>query len=428
METNLIQQNVQKSDKAMEYSAAPGDLQEAEYYSPSLKEVCTGCCCSGRCCALTWSVFAVCLICAILAGLFTKGLLGWIVGSGFPFIILAVYASQIFGGDSVDKGQTCLVIFLHTLLFAFLLIIILPFARQPMMRAFANIDRENDYCMYKSVQLGIFGKDQYPKHINITAITPKTMLIDLFPRSELEAPCWGLGLSLGFGGALPEETIKILTIGAFISRGWVADPFAVLVYSFVIGTTFGFLENSSYTVAALASGNIVTGIIGVLIRTLQAQTILHGSCASMSGLFMAQRKFLFWKSHGEASCCELGGPRPTWLVVVPAIYFHFMNNFIAAGQPPLRSPLTSFIIFLITYGNLVVMVQFVYYLWLTLKNVPRINIINLEKIGAVPKALAYICCCGCCNENVRDRRYESVLNMVDMGGEDEYLPPTIVEA
>ena len=25
-------------------------------------------------------------------------------------------------------------------------------------------------------------------------------------------------------------------------------------------------------------------------------------------------------------------------------------------------------------------------------------------------------------------RYESVLNMVDMGGEDEYLPPTIVEA
>ena len=84
--------------------------------------------------------------------------------------------------------------------------------------------------------------------------------------------------------------LLILTIGAFISRGWVADPFAVLVYSFVIGTTFGFLENSSYTVAALASGNIVTKIFGILGRTLQAQTILHGSCASMSGLFMAQRK------------------------------------------------------------------------------------------------------------------------------------------
>ena len=35
----------------------------------------------------------------------------------------------------------------------------------------------------------------------------------------------------------------MITIAVFMRRGWIADPFAVLVYSFVTGATFGFIEN-----------------------------------------------------------------------------------------------------------------------------------------------------------------------------------------
>ena len=62
-------------------------------------------------------------------------------------------------------------------------------------------------------------------------------------EEEYYNPCWGFGLAIGFGGAVPEEILKMLTIAVFMRRGWIADPFAVLVYSFVTGATFGFAEN-----------------------------------------------------------------------------------------------------------------------------------------------------------------------------------------
>ena len=51
-------------------------------------------------------------------------------------------------------------------------------------------------------------------------------------KEEYYIPCWGLGLAIGFGAAVPEEILKMLTIAVFMRRGWIADPFAVLVYSF----------------------------------------------------------------------------------------------------------------------------------------------------------------------------------------------------
>ena len=37
-----------------------------------------------------------------------------------------------------------------------------------------------------------------------------------------------------------------------------------------------------------------------------------------------------WQKSVVAKCV---GPRPTWLLVLPAIYFHFMNNFLAGMMP-----------------------------------------------------------------------------------------------
>ena len=70
-----------------------------------------------------------------------------------------------------------------------------------------------------------------------------------------------------------------------------------------------------------------------------------------------------------------------------------------------------------------------FYLFLTLKNVPRVNVIDLEKAGDLPTALSYICCCGCLRSNTRDRRYESVLNMINLesGDQDEYLAPVVAD-
>ena len=55
--------------------------------------------------------------------------------------------------------------------------------------------------------------------------------------------------------------------------------------------------------------------------------------------------------------------------------------------------------------------------------------IDLTIKGEIPSALSYILCCGCCRRNTaRDRRYESVLSMIEVGsgkGDGEYLPPKI---
>ena len=63
----------------------------------------------------------------------------------------ALYASEIFGGTSVDKGLTFLVIVLHTILWAFLMFVILPFVRDPILREIAKIDQDKPIPCYHHV-------------------------------------------------------------------------------------------------------------------------------------------------------------------------------------------------------------------------------------------------------------------------------------
>ena len=78
---------------------------------------------------------------------------------------------------------------------------------------------------------------------------------------------------------------------------------------------------------------------------------MHPAYTIISGCLLAQRKFLYWKSHGEISCCECVGPRPTWLLVLPAMYFHFINNLLA-GMVPTKGPLIIILV-LLKYINLI---------------------------------------------------------------------------
>ena len=280
------------------------------------------------------------------------------------------------------------------------------------------------------------------KEINIT--TPQHV-------AKASKPCYGRGLAIGLGGAIPEELLKFATIGAFISRGWVADPWAVVVYCFAIGATFGFLENDTYVAKEFLPPENENGVLQRMMSigyggVFQGQTLMHGTCAIVTGLMFAQRKFLFWRQYGELkTCCEFSGPRPFYLIILPAIWLHFVNNFVVGAfhtfkhltEEDLETGEDSWVYLVALIGlisNLVMAPLFAYYLFLTLKNVPRVNVIDLQKRRLVPKALSYICCCGCCKYEMgqRDRRYGSVLNMVDMKGKDEqqireqYLPPPII--
>ena len=161
-----------------------------------------------------------------------------------------MYASEIFGGTSVDKGLTFLVIVLHTILFIILIDVIVPYVRNPILREIAKID-QGALCRKKGV---MFGLKQLQGNVTIA-------------EEEYYNPCWGFGLAIGFGGAVPEEILKMLTIAVFMRRGWIADPFAVLVYSFVTGATFGFIENLGYVPVALKSARRGK-IMGVSFRDL----------------------------------------------------------------------------------------------------------------------------------------------------------------
>ena len=284
------------------------------------------------------------------------------------------------------------------------------------------------------------------KEINIT--TPQHV-------AKASKPCYGRGLAVGLGGAIPEELLKFATIGAFISRGWVADPWAVVVYCFAIGATFGFLENDIYVAKEFLPPENEKGVLQRMMsigggRVFQAQTLMHGTCAIVTGLMFAQRKFLFWRQYGELkTCCEFSGPRPFYLIILPAIWIHFVNNFVVGAflaqlkhltEEDLETGEDSWVYgvaFIGLISNLVMAPLFAYYLFLTLKNVPRVNVIDLQKRRLVPKALSYICCWGaCCKEErgQRDRRYVSILDMVGMKrmdqqqSRDQYLPPIMAES
>ena len=402
-----------------------GPGQFAKLHYPSGKEVCRSFC-NKKSCGRVFAAYFLCLCCALIAK-FIPAVLGYWVGAGIPFLAICVYASEIFGGTSVDRGQTFLVIVLHTFLYFTLLMLFIVTVRNPVGRMIQEtVDHGKPLCYVKTVTMGILGG-------NRSSITVNQTKASYYTREELEAPCWGVGLAIGWAGAVPEEIMKFFTLAVFMKRGWIADQFSVLVYSFVIGCTFGFIENSTYVTAALSQGGLVTRVEKTVERTFLLQTVFHPAWAVISGMLLAQRKFLFWRSHGPISCCECDGPRPTILMVLPAIYFHFVNNFAVASKP--SSGILIGILDVLRYSNGFISVLFAVYLLLTLKNVPRINVLDLGKSGFLPTALSYICCCGCLRKDrTRDRRYESVLNMTEplMTTDDEegkeYLPPTIVEA
>ena len=99
--------------------------QVAESHKPQCAEVCRGCC-NWRCGGRFVGAWLFCVLCAIITVLFASGnkYVAWLLAAGVPFIAFSVYASEIFGGTSVDKGLTFLVIVLHTIV-----IIILSFSR-----------------------------------------------------------------------------------------------------------------------------------------------------------------------------------------------------------------------------------------------------------------------------------------------------------
>jgi hypothetical protein len=398
-----------------------GPGQGAKFHNPSGKELFIGCC-NKKTCGRFVAALLFCFFCAVIGSLamLIHPILGYIVAAGIPFITVCVYASEIFGGTSIDRGQTFLVIVLHWLLFNTVLLLFIYFIRNPVAKVIQeNVDHGKPLCHVKTALLGILGGN--------TSINVNQTKSWYYTQEELESPCWGLGLALGWAGALPEEIMKFFTLAVFMRRGWIADQFSVLVYSFVIGCTFGFIENLSYVLKALSAGSWAATVT----RTFLLQTVLHPAWAVISGMLLAQRKFLFWRSHGPISCCECDGPRPTILMVLPAIYFHFINNFAAAAKP--SSGIIIYILDILRYSHAFIAVLFAVYLFLTLNNVPRINIIDLGKSGILPKACSYICCCGCLRkDSTRDRRYESVLNMTETTPDNEdgkaYLPPTIVEA
>ena len=410
MDQNLLNGQDDSSEVEAPLSSPP---QVAELHKPQCAEVCRGCC-NWRCGGRFVIALLFCVVCAIITVLFASGnkYVAWLLAAGVPFIAFSVYASEIFGGTSVDKGLTFLVIVLVFVLhFLFMiLMVIIRYVQDPIMREIAKID-QGALCRQKGVMVGL---KQLQGNVTIA-------------EEEYYNPCWGYGLAIGFGGAVPEEILKMLTIAVFMRRGWIADPFAVLVYSFVTGATFGFIENLGYVSVALKMPGAVA-IMGVSGRSFEAQTLMHPAYTIISGCLLAQRKFLYWKSHGEISCCECVGPRPTWLLVLPAIYFHFMNNLLA-GMVPTKGAVLIMILALLKYINLIMTLVYACYLFLTLKNVPRVNVIDLEKAGDLPTALSYICCCGCLRSNTRDRRYESVLNMINLesGDQDEYLAPVVAD-
>ena len=409
MDQNLLNGQDDSSKVEAPLSSPP---QVAELHKPQCAEIHRDFC-NSKSVGRFVSALLFCVVCAIIAMYFARGnlIVAWLLAAGVPFIAFSVYASEIFGGTSVDKGLTFLVIVLHTILWAFLMFVIVPFVRDPILREIAKID-QGPLCLKQ-------GEDTFglkPLQGNVT-----------IAKEEYYNPCWGYGLAIGFGGAVPEEILKMLTIAVFMRRGWIADPFAVLVYSFVTGATFGFIENLSYVSVALKKPG-VAAIMGVSLRSFEVQTLMHPAYTIISGCLLAQRKFLYWKSHGEISCCECVGPRPTWLLVLPAIYFHFINNFLA-GMMPTEGDVLITILVLLKYINRTMTLVCACYLFLTLKNVPRVNVIDLEKAGDLPTAVSYICCCGCWRSNTRDRRYESVLNMINLesGDQDGYLPPVVAD-
>jgi hypothetical protein len=317
------------------------------------------------------------------------------VAVGLPYVLFISLASIIFGGKSVDRCQNMLLMLVAVVLIYCLKKLVMP---QRALEGLRTLDDGNAAC--EKLWSTTFG----------TYVSAQNQTL-----SGTNRPCWGVSLADALG-AVPEEIVKWLTLALFIGRGWVADPFAVVVYSFVIGTTFGAVET-------LFQNNLLSmNLYGLWERVFQCQTVVHGTAAMMTGLLLAQRKFLFSHKYGGISCCEVTGPRPSLVVLAPAIVYHFANNFLGklSSTPSEAKLLANFHLVAVVY---LVGPMYLRYLWMTLKYVPKVNVAKLQQMGDLPGACEYICCCQCESSDNHDRRYVSVLQM----GEDrellQYSPP-----
>ena len=223
----------------------------------------------------------LCIFFAAIATLVPSLDLGYIVAAGIPFITVCVYASEIFGRTSIDRGQTFLVIVLHWLLFSTVLLLFVFYVRNPIAKVIQeNVDHGKPLCHVKIALMGILG-EKAKTFINVNQTKSW-----YYTQEELESPCWGFGLALGWAGAVPEEIMKFFTLAVFMKRGWIADQFSVLVYSFVIGCTFGFIENFDYVKSALSQGGLVTRVGETVTRTFLLQTVFHPAWAVISGIII----------------------------------------------------------------------------------------------------------------------------------------------
>ena len=319
-----------KGDNLLEYkekiSGAEIDNEVALFHTPSCGEVVR---CNRHCCKSFSFIIGVCAACAVGAALLASSgpdmvTESWIVGAAVPFVAFSVYASEIFGGSSVDKGQVLLAFILQSLMMIPFFFFI-KFATLPAMESMYPLDEHSISCKMKWFKYLKVGGVPNPSNTNGTVV---------IQTDDNHSMCYGFGLGMGLGAPVPEEILKFLTIGAFIRRGWIADPFAIVVYCFVIGSTFGFIENRGYIQKELEEASPIRyKMFGIFVRTFLMQSILHATMAILTGLLMAQRKFLFWRKYGETRCCEFFGPRPFYVVLFPAIWFHFVNNF-AYGTLP----------------------------------------------------------------------------------------------
>ena len=60
-------------------------------------------------------------------------------------------------------------------------------------------------------------------------------------KEEATVSCFGYMFSKSFKAAFTEEPTKLIPLAMFARRDWIADPFAFLVYGFLVGTTFCYL-------------------------------------------------------------------------------------------------------------------------------------------------------------------------------------------
>ena len=151
----------------------------AELHKPQCAEVCRGCC-NWRCGGRFVIALLFCVVCAIITMLFARGnlLVAWLLAAGVPFFAFSVYASEIFGGTSVDKGLTFLVIVLvFVLRFLFMiLMVIIRYVQNPIMREIAKID-QGALCRQKGVmQFLTFLHSEFARalpriHVSYSSIT-----------------------------------------------------------------------------------------------------------------------------------------------------------------------------------------------------------------------------------------------------------------